>query len=117
MKLMEKINCGVIYAAKMNQKGDHYQSIASFMSKYTDTPIEHYTKQIITTRLICALGDLMEHMDHPCGVWFEFWHMRQSPWHTDDDFEAMCGALATIAVKDKNGRYINGFRPFEEFEL
>ena len=116
MNLMDKMNCGVIYAVKLNPKGDHYQSIAAFMSKYTDTPIDHYNKSIITTRLVCALADLIENMEHPCGIWFEFWHYRQDPWSMDD-FNAMCASLATVAVKDENGNYINGFRPIEEFEL
>lgn len=116
MNLMDKMNCGVIYAVKLNNKGNWYDSIASFMSKYTNTPVEHYTKSILETRLVCAIADLIENMEHPCGVWFEYWHMRQYPWNKND-FEAMCVAMSTIAVKDEHGNYINGFRPLEEFDL
>ena len=116
MKLMDKMNCGVIYAVKLNPKGDRYESIASFMSKYTDTPIEHYNKSILETRLICAIANLIENMEHPCEVWFEYQHMLHEPWSMSN-FDAMCAAMSTVAVKDENGNYINGFRPIEEFEL
>lgn len=116
MRLMEKMNCGVIYAVKLNYSGNWYDSIASFMSKYTDTPVGHYSHAILETRLICALADLMDNMTNPSSLWYEYWHFKRYPW-SKSDFDAMCSSLSTVAVKDEFGNYINGFRPREEFEL
>ena len=113
---MDKMNCGVIYAVKLNNKGNAYDSIASFMSKYTDTPINAYTHPILETILSTAVADLLNSLEHPSGFWFEYWRFKQSPWN-HSDFEAICGALATTAVRDSEGKYINGFLPIEEFEL
>lgn len=115
MQLMDKMNCGVIYAVKMNIKGNYYDSIASFMSQYTDTPINHYTHPVLETILSRAIAELLENLEHPSSFWFEYWHFKQSPW-SKTDFEAICAALSAIPVKNKNN-YINGFRPFEEFQL
>lgn len=115
MKLMDKMNCGVIYAVKMNIKGDHYDSIASFMSKYTDTPINCYTHSILETILSRAVAELLDNLEYPSSFWFEYWHFKQSPWNRTD-FGAICAAMSTIQIK-KDGKYINGFRPFEEFDL
>lgn len=116
MKLMDKMNCGIIYAVKLNNCGDYYDSIAAFMSKYTDTPVKHYTKSILETILSRAIAELLENLNHPSSFWFEYWHFKQAPWNRTD-FEAICAALSTIAVKDEDGNYINGFRSLDEFEV
>jgi len=119
MALMEKINCGVIYAVKMNQAGNWYDSIASFMSKYTDTPITHYSHSMLETILSRAIADLLDNLKRPSSFWFEYWRCKKV-WDYSD-FDAMCASLATVQVKDLQSDgayiYINGFRPFEEFKL
>ena len=111
---MDKMNCGIIYAVKLNLDGDRYKSIATFMSKYTDTPIEHYTNSILETILSNAIADLLENLKHPSSFWFSYWRWKQWPWEMND-FEAICAALSEVAVKDENGNYINGFMPMEDF--
>lgn len=108
------MNCGIIYAVKLNLEGDRYKSIATFMSKYTDTPIQHYTNTILETILSNAIADLLEDLQHPSSFWFNYWRWKQYPWEMKD-FEAICAALTEIAVKDKEGNYINGFKPLEGF--
>lgn len=113
--MMDKMNCGVIYAVKMNVKGNYYESIASFMSKYTNTPVEYYTNAILETILSNAIADLLNNLIHPSAFWFEYWRLKQYPWEMND-FEAICAAMANIQVRDTNN-YINGFQPIEEFNL
>ena len=86
------------------------------MSHYTDTPINHYTHPILETILSRAIGELLESLNYPSSFWFEYWRWKQDPWNMND-FEAICSALSSIAVKDKEGNYVNGFRPIEEFNL
>ena len=62
MNLMSKMSCGVIYAAKLNHQADLYKSIAHFMSKYTDTPIEYYTPKILEKILFNAVAELLNHL-------------------------------------------------------
>lgn len=112
MKLMSKMNCGIIYAVKWNKQNDLYKNIASFMSNYTATPIEYYTPAILENILVNAISDLLDHMEHPSVFWHEYWRYKQFPWEMTD-FEAMCAVLNTISVKDDE-TYINGFRPMEE---
>ena len=114
MERMSKINCGIIYAVKQNKQEDKYKSIATFMSHYTDCPISYYTNNIITNLLSGAISDLLNHLEYPSAFWTEYWNWKQDPWSMND-FEAMCAGLYNVQVR-KNGEYINGFRPFEDFE-
>lgn len=114
MKRLSKKNCGIIYAVKLNQEGDKYKSIATFMSKYTDTPIEYYTKAILETLLSHAIADLLDNLKYPSSFWFNYWRWKHFPWDMND-FDAICATLTEIAVKDENGNYINGFMPLEDF--
>lgn len=108
------MSCGVIYAIKLNPEGDKYKSIATFMSKYTITPIEHYTNSILETILSNAVADLLDNLKYPSSFWFSYWRWKQYPWSMND-FEAICATLTEIAVKDEKGNYINGFIPLEEY--
>ena len=115
MKLMSKMNCGIIYAVKQNLFNDRFKSIAAFMNIYTDTPIDYYTPDILEHLLSNAIAELLENLEHPSSFWFEYRHWKKEPWNMSD-FDAMCAALAAIPVKN-NELYINGFRPIEEFEF
>ena len=116
MEVMSEKSCGIIYAVKMNKENDRYKSIATFMSKYTDTPINYYTPNILENILVDAISDLLNHMKYPSSFWHEYWSLKQEPWNMND-FEAICAALSTVAVMDGKDNYINGFIPIEEFEL
>ena len=111
---MDRMSCGVIYAIKLNPEGDRYKSIATFMSKYTDTPIEYYTNKLLETALSYAVADLLDNLKYPSSFWFKYWQWKQYPWNMND-FDAICAALAETAVKDENGNYINGFMSLEDF--
>lgn len=111
---MDKMSCGIIYAIKLNPEGNRYKSIATFMSKYTDTPVEYYTNKLLETALSSAIADLLDNLKHPSSFWFSYWRWKQWPWGMTD-FEAICAALSEVAVKDGNGTYINGFMPLEDF--
>lgn len=111
---MDKMSCGIIYAIKLNPEGDIYKSIATFMSKYTSTPIEYYTNKLLETILSNAIADLLNNLKYPSSFWFNYWRWKQWPWEMND-FEAICAALNEVAVKDENGNYINGFMPLEDF--
>ena len=111
---MDKMTCGIIYVVKMNLEGDRYKSIANFMSKYTNTPIEHYTNSLLETILSNAVAGLLDDLKHPSSFWFNYCRWQQYPWNMND-FEAICAALSEITVKDKDGNYINGFIPPEDF--
>ena len=115
MQLMSKMDCGIIYAVKLNLCNDIYKSIATFMHLYTDTPIDYYTNAMLEDLLSNAIAQLLENLNHPSAFWFEYRHWKKKPWNMSD-FDAMCAALAAIPVKNNND-YINGFRPLEEFEF
>ena len=115
MKLMNKMNCGIIYAVKLNKENDKYKSIATFMSKYTNTPIEHYTTNILENILINAVSDLLNNMEYPSSFWHEYCSLKRDPWNMND-FDAICAAFSIIQVRNDTS-YINGFIPIEEFDL
>lgn len=114
MKKMNKMSCGIIYAAKLNKQENIERSIAHFLSKYTDTPFEYYNTQIITRALINAISDLLNNMEYPAGFWNEYWRWKQGPWNMND-LEAMCAALNNVQVRT-DSRYINGFCSIEELK-
>lgn len=115
MKLMDKMNCGIIYAVKLNKENDRHKSIASFLSKYTDAPVEYYSNKMLENALARAIADLLNHMDYPSSFWHEYWHLKQDPWNMND-FDAMCAALAIVQVRNDK-EYMNGFSPIEENEF
>ena len=112
--MMDKMNCGIIYAIKLNPAGNWYDSIASFMSKYTDTPITHYSHPILETILSNAIADLLNNLKYPSSFWYEYWRCKKIWGYSD--FDAICATMANIQVKENND-YINGFQPIEEFNL
>lgn len=115
--MLEKKSIGVIYAVK-NAFGDEKEkAIASFMSKYTDTPIEFYTPYHIHTILISAVVDLLNHMKYPGSFFANYSRYKEYPWNMSD-FEAICAAINEVPVRKKNPQtdlyeYINGFWEME----
>ena len=114
-KLMAKQNCGIIYAIKRCKYETIERSIAEYMSQYTGTPVEYYTKFVLYKILVNAIADLLNTMDNPGSFWYEYQHWKIGLIKYDD-FKAICAALATVQVRDDNDNYINGFRPVEEYK-
>ena len=120
MQLMSKMSCGIIYSVKRIKGATNYDKISHFLSKYTDTPIEHYNLEIIQNALIRAIGELLNCMQYPSSFWADYNRLKNFPWSMND-FEAMCCAASNVQVKEKNQdnsyNYINGFSPVEDFNL
>lgn len=112
--MLQKMSIGVIYAVKNGyDKEEKEKAIASFMSKYTDTPIEFYTSNHIQNILIQTVIDLLNNMKYPGSFFANYQRYKEYPWNMDD-FNSMCAALSEVQVRNKNPEtdlyeYINGF--------
>lgn len=71
-KLMSKATVGAIYAIKQNEGSSNYEKLAKFMSKYTDTPIEHYNRENLTIVMSTIFAELLDHVKHPGAVFFDY---------------------------------------------
>lgn len=114
---MSKRTIGAIYSIKQNEGATNYEKLAKFMSKYTDTPIEHYNSNNLTTIMSQVFAELFDYVKYPSGLFFEYFRWKQAPWNYSD-FDAMCAALSTVQVREKDGftdeyKYINGFWEFD----
>lgn len=114
---MEKLYIGVIYTLK--QKGYSQEEVAKFLHKFTDTPIEYYTPEILMTVLQNTMLAAIQENSHPASIVREYFMYKQFPWDYDE-WQAICAAISSIEVRHKNSEtnkyeFINGFGPMEGF--
>lgn len=114
---MDKIYMGIIYTIK--QKGYSYDEIAKFLHQFTDTPIEYYTPEILTTILQNTMLAAIQDNEHPVSIVRNYFDCKHYPWNYTE-WQAMCAAVGAIEVRHKNlitneYEFINGFKPMEGF--
>lgn len=118
--MMDKMYVGVIYAAKLNKRYNYVKSISDFMSKYTGTPVEQYTPDLIKQILTQTFGALLNEVAHPGNLFQSYMKWKEYPWGLND-IEAMCATFAEVPVRKPLNKertqyeYINGFCEMEEF--
>lgn len=116
---MEKMYQGIIWTVK------HYEhsreAIIDFLHKYTSTPKEYYTNNIIDRIMEQTMLEVIRYNLNPVSILFEYFSWMKDPWNYSH-FEAMCAAIGGVQVREKDTEtgdyhYINGFSEvMEEFE-
>jgi hypothetical protein len=115
---MNKSTVGAIYAIKNGEGNSYKERLAKFMSSYTDTPIEYYNDDNLSSIMSSIFAKLLDHVEYPSTVFIEYYRWKQYPWNYND-FDAMCAAMSSVQVKRLNKvtnqyEYINGFWDIEK---
>ena len=111
------MSIGVIYAAKIGKGNTYREKVANFMSKYTDTPVNHYGKYELDRIMVNAFSELLNCAEHPGAIFYEYFAWVHQSATNYDDFDAMCAASSNVQVIEKDKitgeyKYINGFWEF-----
>lgn len=116
-KLLSEMSIGIIYAAKVGRGDTYREKVANFMSKYTNTPVEHYNRWALDRIMTNAFSELLDCANHPGNIFRDYYMWAyQSPVNYDN-FDAMCAALSNVPVRvldaaTEEYKYINGFWDF-----
>lgn len=116
-QLLSEMSIGIIYAVKAGRGDTYREKVINFMSKYTNTPVEHYNRWALDRIIVNTFSELLDCVEHPSSVFHDYYTWAyQSPVNYDN-FDAMCAALSNVQVREKDEateeyKYINGFWEF-----
>lgn len=113
--IMDEMSIGIIYTIKHNAT-NYRIMIVHFLSNYTLTPPEHYTKAVINRILKNVFYDAVQHNEHPQSLVRDYFESKESR-----EEDRIASALSLMQVKEKNKEsgeyeYINGFKEFDEMK-
>lgn len=117
-KLLSEMSIGIIYAVKVGRGDTYREKVANFMSKYTNTPVEHYNRWVLDRIMVNVFSELLDCVEHPSSVFRDYYTWAYQSSFAYDNFDAMCAALSNVPVREKEDKdteeykYINGFWDF-----